>query len=418
MDIKKERRKIYLRCFALLLALWLALMSVFTWHLLQDAHYDARQRFVSAAQTIQSGFVSAWKEADYVLEESIWQSQVSIWQNGGFTAALFSYEGEPVWIPQEPSLWTVCLSRASEDGWISATIDPARWFDFSKVSKEMNALTFPQHANLLLEDVLLTEDGEAIPKTMLLRYNYDTVATFTNSNFSQYEGEIYTHGSIDFPANALEAVDAVQHREEIQKMRDIVANSAPSLIGMRLDDPRHYNITNYTINNNITYRFFWDTLDRVFMSVVGFGPVVGDTWRDTPDSLPISYSHPTYWLVLAGRSDVWSSAGIYWLSSLLISLLGFLAAAWLLSHMSWKGQKAHLLYERRTQETANAIAHDLKTPMSVLHASAENLAANICPEKQGVYIAEITRQTAAMDQVLLDLLDLAAGNAPNPSEPQ
>ncbi|MDE6880427.1 MAG: hypothetical protein K2P20_03620, partial [Oscillospiraceae bacterium] len=84
---------------------------------------------------------------------------------------------------------------------------------------------------------------------------------------------------------------------------------------------------------------------------------------------------------------------------------------------AWKGQKAYLLYQRRTQETANAIAHRLKTPLSILHASAENLEANICPEKQREYIAEIVHRTEAMDQVLLDILELAEPAA-KPSAPQ
>ena len=36
MDIKRERRKVYLRCFALLLGLWLALAGVFSAYVLQN----------------------------------------------------------------------------------------------------------------------------------------------------------------------------------------------------------------------------------------------------------------------------------------------------------------------------------------------------------------------------------------------
>ena len=61
------------------------------------------------------------------------------------------------------------------------------------------------------------------------------------------------------------------------------------------------------------------------------------------------------------------------------------------------GQRTHLLYERRTRETTAAMAHDLKTPLAVIRACAENLTEGINPEKGNQYTQEITRQTAVMD---------------------
>lgn len=417
MDMKKERRKIYLRCFALLIALWLAIMSVFTWRLRLDAKYQARQRFISLAQSTQRYFTNACIAPDRPLTDSTWQSTfnswggtVSSWQSC-ITASLFTYGGEPVWSPQKPDEWTVTLGYGLSREPVSAHMDPTRWFDTGEISRELSKLTFPHQATLTLGEVLVTEDGEAIPRTLLLEYNGETAATFSNSSFDQYEGKLYPKNNrIDFPGNAQLAVDALENREEIQKLQDLVANSS-SLLEMSGDpgDPRSSSrATLYHIDDEVVYSRSWDAMDSAFVAVVGFGPIAEDTWKPNADALPVSYYHPTYWLVIAGRSNIWEAEGGYWLRCVLISLAGFLAAAWLLAHTAWKGQKAHLLYERRTRETANAIAHSLKTPMSVLHASAENLEADICPEKRGEYIAEIVRQTEAMDQALLDLLDLAA----------
>lgn len=413
MDLKKERRKIYLRCFALLLVLWMALMAAFSWRLRRDARTESFFRFVSFARSAQQDFSASWEASGYALEESSWRRIAGQWEPACFTASLFTYEGEPVWSPGDPAIWTVLLGSGQET---AAWMEPARWFDLEEVSREISALSFPHDAKLVLEDVLLTEDGEAVPRTMLLKYCNDTIAAYTNTSFDQYEGTPCAQSWIRFPVDAQTALDAIECQEDIRKIQDIAANSS-SLMEMQRDRRAWGRGTVYTIDPEITYQRSWDGLDCAFVSVVGFGPIVQDTWREAPDSLPVSYSHPAYWLVLAGRSDVWGSEGAYWLCSLLISLAGFLAAAWVLAHTAWKGQKAHLLYQRRTRETANAIAHNLKTPMSVLHASAENLQANICPEKQGAYLEEIVRQTEAMDQVLLDILELA-GPSPKPSGPQ
>lgn len=414
MSFQKERRKIYLRCFALLLALWLALMAVFSWRLLQSARAEGERRFLSSAQGVQRELVNAWAASGGALEAYNWQHIVSRLEVSGYTASLFTYEGQPVWTPGDPARWTLTLGGSSPREEVSAEMDPTWWFDFEAVSREMDALAFPRQAALVLEDVLLTPEGEAVPGALLLRYNHETVATFTNGSFDRYEGEPYAQCQVDFPVDALEAVRAAECREDIRRMQSIAAG-AVHLMEILRNDPTESRMTDYTIRR--ASRSPWDGLDCAYVTVVGFGPVVQDTWRETPDSLPVSYAHPAYWLVLAGRSDVWGGEGAYWLCCVLASLTGFLAAAWLLAHSAWKGQKACLLYQRRTQETANAIAHRLKTPLSILHASAENLEANICPEKQREYIAEIVHRTEAMDQVLLDILELAEPAA-KPSAPQ
>ena len=52
MDMKRERRKVYLRCFALLLGLWLALAGVFSAYVLQNAWSQERDRFIQAADNL------------------------------------------------------------------------------------------------------------------------------------------------------------------------------------------------------------------------------------------------------------------------------------------------------------------------------------------------------------------------------
>ena len=156
--------------------------------------------------------------------------------------------------------------------------------------------------------------------------------------------------------------------------------------------------TNYTVSDDAVTERAWSLIDRTYIAQVGAGRVI--TSRTERD-------HPAYWLVIKGRSDVWSVTGRYWLATALVSLAGFLLAAWLLSHMTWKGQRAYMIYERRRRETTAAIAHDLKTPLAVIRACAENMGEDIQPEKRTRYVWEIARQTEQMDRTLGNMLELS-----------
>ena len=52
MDLKREKRRVYLRCFALLLALWLALLGAFSAYMLANARRQEQQRFKDDANAL------------------------------------------------------------------------------------------------------------------------------------------------------------------------------------------------------------------------------------------------------------------------------------------------------------------------------------------------------------------------------
>lgn len=68
--------------------------------------------------------------------------------------------------------------------------------------------------------------------------------------------------------------------------------------------------------------------------------------------------------------------------------------------------------ELRKELVAN-IAHELKTPLSVVKGYAEGLQDGIAAHKQDVYLAHIVRETDVMNELIMDLLELSKyeGNA-------
>ena len=68
---------------------------------------------------------------------------------------------------------------------------------------------------------------------------------------------------------------------------------------------------------------------------------------------------------------------------------------------------AQAALEASRRRTTNAIAHDLKTPMAAVMAYAENLMEEVQPQKRDHYIAAIHTQTARMDRIVREMLELS-----------
>ena len=70
----------------------------------------------------------------------------------------------------------------------------------------------------------------------------------------------------------------------------------------------------------------------------------------------------------------------------------------------WRKQER---VERVRRETTAALAHELKTPLSVLSATAELLGDNLAPEKQAHYLEVIRQQAQRMDGSVRQMLELS-----------
>ena len=393
MDLKREKRRVYLRCFALLLALWLALLGAFSAYMLANARRQEQQRFKDDANALGEALRGSSDRGD-------WRRIVQTYEGTNeISAALFTSEGQLREHTDPAGQWSVSLSN-STFYWSEAagTVDITQWFS----AEDLQEITTAAQAqgmvsmSLVLEDATRTARGEVVPRSLALRTaGGDTVLTIVNDSYDQYRGTTYAFGYITL--SGVQPAAALAAAVNSQMIRDLQAIAAdPSVLRAPGADYPRYLGGKAIVDDTVVTERPWGPLDQVYIA-------------QTTD--PIT---PYCWLVITGMSDVWGAAGPYWLATTLLSLAGFLLAAWLLAHMTWKGQRAHLLYERRRRETAAAITHDLKTPLAVIRACAENLAEAAPPDGQGDYAAEIIRQTEGMDRSLLDILELdrLEGQAP------
>lgn len=467
MDMKRERRKVYLRCFALLLGLWLALAGVFSAYVLQSARSQERDRFIQAADDLaakmRSSSASEIKRTldaterygnEYSLKnyqealktEREWFGSI-YWTNlvrlsetqSGVTAALFTYSGEPSWTVAKPGNvgvvgyaggnWDVYDEEAHEDR-IFNLLDYFDAKDLKAICREMEKPAYTYNARLIMDAYW---DGDGYQPLSITARNYSAdkkpdISIESNYGTAESREEI-RQADVLTSYNAIRAARKDPDARWIQtsglfsgyelqeftamfngsaRLEDIAADPSRLMV-QGVDYPQGRSMGDYTVDDQVVQESAWNLLDRVYTAQVGFGSIaIGE---DPVTS--VVTAHPVYWIQLAGRSDVWSAAGSYWLATVLISLAGFLAAAWLLAYTTWRGQRTHLLYERRTRETTAALAHDLKTPLAVIRACAENLSEGVSPEKEGQYTQEITRQTAVMDKSLLDMLELSRVDRPD-----
>lgn len=99
--------------------------------------------------------------------------------------------------------------------------------------------------------------------------------------------------------------------------------------------------------------------------------------------------------------------------SLLVSFcaLGAFAAALLIvficAKISYANQKAQYQIFTARQQTTNAMAHDLKTPLTSISGYAEMLQGDINPEKRAHYLSMITQNAEQMNIIVTDILELA-----------
>ncbi len=114
-----------------------------------------------------------------------------------------------------------------------------------------------------------------------------------------------------------------------------------------------------------------------------------------------------YWTVMARDVDLWArcfTSLIYvWTSCLLI----FIIVALILARQTNKTYQAWERLEIQRNELTDALAHDLKTPLSIISGYAQNLNENIHTEKRAHYAANILTNIGRMDKVIQTMLNLS-----------
>ncbi len=119
------------------------------------------------------------------------------------------------------------------------------------------------------------------------------------------------------------------------------------------------------------------------------------------------YMEPNWEYAFAARGNPVREALPVLLGTALTSLLFTLAAGGLVCRAMCRVYDRQARLEQSRRDTTNALAHDLKTPLALIHGYAENLEFGIRPEKHRHYLEQIRRESTRMDGILGGLLELS-----------
>ncbi|WP_019229040.1 sensor histidine kinase KdpD [Sedimentibacter sp. B4] len=98
-----------------------------------------------------------------------------------------------------------------------------------------------------------------------------------------------------------------------------------------------------------------------------------------------------------------STLAYVWTSCLVI----FIIAAYILSRQSYKIYLKQEELDNQRKEMTNALAHDLKTPLSIISGYAQNLQEDIHTEKREHYASHIQSNIFRMDKIIKEMLEMS-----------
>jgi|GEM_PF-440732 hypothetical protein len=114
-----------------------------------------------------------------------------------------------------------------------------------------------------------------------------------------------------------------------------------------------------------------------------------------------------YWIILGFQKDLLKECIGSLLSVWISCFVLFMVVAFILSTQNHKIYRKRVELDKLRSETTNALAHDLKTPLSIISGYAQNLIENIHNEKRDYYANNINVNVNRMDRILREMLELS-----------
>ncbi|MCS1390264.1 HAMP domain-containing sensor histidine kinase [Lysinibacillus boronitolerans] len=113
-----------------------------------------------------------------------------------------------------------------------------------------------------------------------------------------------------------------------------------------------------------------------------------------------------FWFVFGRDVNLWEQCSntlvFVWISCFII----FMIVAFILSRQTYNTYQKRENLDRQRKEMTKALAHDLKTPLSIISGYAQNLQENIFTEKRGHYVKHIQANIDRMDRIIREMLEL------------
>ena len=415
MKENKTKRKIYIRIFSALLGTYLVLMAGFSILLLSQENKLESLEFRTFAFQVNNAVEDVLRDniegrnriADVskIKKELVRQSPFFTYL--GTELAIFTEDYNVIFNTSGGWLCSYTEYREGNKGYIGyAYLNPKDWFSEKEVAELESYLYASPKAKKVgdLTGYLINLEGfwldnemvipDKISVTPMFATSFDKYGNVTSSSGTNSNDIIYESGYKDvkglpyFEHGGIAIVNRYYPDSEKQiSLRNMVLNKEKleeSVKGARIGYVSHERV------NLLTYRYY---LVLPYQNTV----------KETGDN---SY-YSEFWTAFAREVNLLDrcagTLAFVWGSC----FITFIVVALILSSQTYKTYKKREELERHRKEMTNALAHDLKTPLSIISGYAQNLAENVHTDKRERYAASIQANVDRMDKIIREMLDLS-----------
>lgn len=425
MKNSKVKKKIYLRIFSALLVAYLVLMAGFSIFMINQQNEVEGLQNCTTAMNINGSMEAMLRdkvdEDEQIIDIAEVNNECLNLLKGntrmGIEVAIFARNFRLIFHTNNTNDNWLCAYPEVDDinNVRYAYLNPKEFFTEEEV-KEINQYRNTVESAKKISDLYLysvqlegfwIDNGMIIPKNIVVEPYYASQFDVNGKITDAIKGE---ENSIVYTSN-YENTKKLPYYEEgliyAGRLSEYAGDeNQKALIDMITDKVRLLNVVGknkyqdkYLLTervNPVTYRYYVAVPNQ---DKVG--------WISLMNNEAVKSNYGAFWTVVGFQTNllnkcigtlifVWSSCFIL-----------FAAAALFLSVQTYKlYQKREVLDQCRT-ETTNALAHDLKTPLSIISGYAQNLMENIHTEKREYYASNININVNRMDRIIKEMLDLS-----------
>ncbi len=422
MNKKKTKHSIYLRVYSAFLATYLVLMIGFTAFLVSLEKEAAGKEFGTRAPQISDRVEEILNDCidgdkqiiDLAKIKKEFINRTPVYMLNGAEAAIFTSDYKLVYSTYNTKDYWKCIYTEFEDGkqsssncgllkindWLSEEeIKELEGYLYAKPTAEKVGDLYEYSIHI---DSFWLDDEMIIPQSISVSPTYvsefDKEGNVTSGIVSVRKGNFYRRdlnntNNLPHYENGLiiqennENIN-IKNQDELRKM---VTNES--------------NILKYLEQLIKCLPTSLKPIERVDMLTYRYYLVV--PYKNSIRVLDDKSLYSEFYTAVGIDINIWerisSTLAYVWISCLLI----FIIAAYILSRQSYKTYLKREELDSQRKEMTYALAHDLKTPLSIISGYAQNLQEDIHTEKREHYASHILANVYRMDKIIKKMLEMS-----------
>lgn len=406
MKENQTKRTIYVRTFSSLFTAYLILMIGFSIFLINKEKKVQELQFNSLALQINHTANNIIKDniTDFPKLKRKMIGSLSFYANSGTEIGIFTSNYNLIFNTNENWLCSYTESIEGNTHYTGyASLNPYDWFSDEDISELEGYLSSEPKVEKVgdlsgyildidgfwLKDEMIVPDRINVTPMYATKLNEDnTLSSSSGSTVSKVFISNNNKATEDLPYFKIGSINPINKKnKDYTNLRNLASNkdklekTVKKFVGTSIDKVGLF-----------TYQYYYPVPYQNTVRTLTFD---GENY----------YSE--YWTVCATEVNLlkltYPTLIFVWISC----FVTFFIAALIISTQSYKLYKRRDDLEKYRIETTNALAHDLKTPLSIISGYAENLIENVHTEKKDHYAANIQANVKRMDKIVLGMIELS-----------